>query len=239
MSNAQKFLTCWLLVAVIVLCGGLTVTVDKLPGMIDAAIAREGEATRQAARTAIAEAEDAVKGEITETRRQAIAEIRETRALALGEAQAWRRDALIRVDRGLRLADARSASIEMRLDAQASALTRPAAELLGVYRELPAELGARLDPWTDCEGNGACWQAQATALLGASRATAGEVARTARVIQETAPAIAGNLTRATGDVAAVTGRVSGRAPAARRTGRWGSVLNAAAGVARILLLVLR
>lgn len=98
----------------------------------------------------------------------------------------------------------RGASIERLLDAHALRIedavlveiahtrrallaeTRPllhgATSLLATYEAIPGTVGERLDPWTDCKGNGACWQAQTTATLGAARHTLGSIARSAPAI---------------------------------------------------------
>jgi hypothetical protein len=56
----------------------------------------------------------------------------------------------------------------------------------------------------ECRGNGACIPAQLTALLGASRATAGEASRTMRTIRESTPAIVGNADKITSNVERLT-----------------------------------
>ena len=76
--------------------------------------------------------------------------------------------------------------------------------LLDEYRRIPLAVGQRLDSWTDCRGNGACWQSQATALLGASRVTVGETSRTMREIREATPRIVVNIDQTTANVARLT-----------------------------------
>jgi hypothetical protein len=70
--------------------------------------------------------------------------------------------------------------------------------------ESRVKLAQNLSPWTDCRGNGACWQAQTTALLGAARVTAGETSRTMREVRIATPKIAGNVESATANVAKLT-----------------------------------
>lgn len=72
--------------------------------------------------------------------------------------------------------------------AEARPVLHGATSLMAAYEAIPGTVGARLDPWTTCTGNGACWQAQATAALGATRATLGSIARSA-------PAIAASVER--------------------------------------------
>lgn len=66
--------------------------------------------------------------------------------------------------------------------------TRPvvdgATSLLETYESIPGAVGKRIGPWVNCTGNGACWQAQATGALGATRATLGAIARSAPAITE-------------------------------------------------------
>ena len=146
----------------------------------------------------------------------------EVRALAAVESRAWRgavdraarrSEAALRAESGAWRAAARAAADDAvaRLDARAAAAvgavegpSLAAAALIEEYRRLPAIVGERLDPWTDCRGNGACWQAQATALLGATRATAGETSRAMRTIREATPAIVGNVDRVTENVVKMT-----------------------------------
>lgn len=149
-------------------------------------------------------------------------EAAEARALAAMESRAWRvtvdraakrSEAALRAESGAWRAEVRAAADDAvaRLDARAGqavdAVGGPslaAAALIEEYRRLPSIVGARLDPWTDCRGNGACWQAQATALLGATRATAGETSRTMRTIREATPGIVANVDRTADNVVRMT-----------------------------------
>ena len=163
--------------------------VEALPGRVDAAIAREAEATR---------------------------------AVLHAEAGAWRRMVDQQATAARRAAQDESAAYRGTLDARAGEIigqaaaelrdTRlllegPAAELestLAEYRRVPALVGQRLDPWTDCRGNGACWQAQATAFLGAARVTAGRTSTAMREIEQGMPRIVANIDRTTDNVARMT-----------------------------------
>lgn len=81
-------------------------------------------------------------------------------------------------------ADARMGETVAVLDATTAEITKPLVETLATYQRIPAVVGERLDPWTNCVGNGACWQAQFTASLGSARYTMGQVARAAPSITE-------------------------------------------------------
>lgn len=129
----------------------------------------------------------------------AVGEIRAARVDLKGEVGAARQGILQRVDKVAELVDVHAAEIEAAAvneiratRADVMQTVRPVAGefkgLVAAYGKLPADVGARLDPWTDCRGNGACWQAQFTAVLGASRATLGQVARSA-------PSIAASMER--------------------------------------------
>lgn len=158
----------------------------------------------------------------------AVGEIRAARADVRAEVRATRREALHRIDSLERLVDAHAGRIEGAAVAEIQSsrvelldalrpVTGEAVNLMAVYRELPASVGARLDPWTDCTGNGACWQAQFTATLGATRATLGQVARTA-------PAIAASMERSSASTekatAATAAAMTNLAEISRPLPRW-------------------
>jgi len=117
-----------------------------------------------------------------------------------GESRAWREQTAEAVENSVAGAFARLDRIE----AQAASVATTANAAIDDYRRIPAAIGQRLDAWTDCAGNGACWQAQATALLGASRVTAGETSRTMRAIREATPQIVANVDATTANVARLT-----------------------------------
>jgi hypothetical protein len=79
-----------------------------------------------------------------------------------------------------------------------------ASNTLDAYAVVPSQVSLNLAPWTDCRGNGACVQAQFTALLGASRSTAGETSRTMRAVREATPQLLLNVDRTTENVAKLT-----------------------------------
>jgi hypothetical protein len=85
-------------------------------------------------------------------------------------------------------ADARLASIQSEVVPLAAGVAADASNAVREYQRIPAVIGARLDHWTNCVGNGNCWQSQVTATLGATRATMGAVAKAA-------PGIAGAMDR--------------------------------------------
>ena len=117
-----------------------------------------------------------------------------------GESQAWRQQTAQTIEKSMVDAFARLDRIE----AQAASVATTANAAIDEYRRIPVAIGQRLDVWTDCAGNGACWQAQATALLGASRVTAGETSRTMRAIREATPQIVANVDTTTANVARLT-----------------------------------
>lgn len=114
----------------------------------------------------------------------------------MSESQAWRGTIKDNVEKALMRVD--------RIEMRAAGLAESANAAIEEYRRIPAIIGHRLDQWTDCAGNGACWQAQATALLGASRVTAGETSRTMRAIREATPQIVSNIDTTTANVARLT-----------------------------------
>jgi hypothetical protein len=183
----------WLVVAALALVRTLEVTAAGLPDRLEQIVERhtvalrgdftaESAAWRRTVEAQAAAARDAVVVESEQWRNQTLTEIAEAR-----------RDTLVLLDR-------RTGE----LLAKADVPTAAAIALLDEYRRIPAMVGARLDPWTDCKGNGACWQAQWTALLGASRTTAGETSRTLRTIREATPGIVANVNQTTANVARIT-----------------------------------
>lgn len=160
-----------------------------------------------------------LEGEMIRARADLVAEIRAARADLKGEVGAARRDVFRRVDSLARLVDEHAGRIEGAAVAEIRATrtevldtVRPVAgeaqDLMAAYRRFPAVVGARLDPWTDCRGNGACWQAQFTAVLGASRATLGQVARSAPSIATSFERSAASTERATAATAAAMGNLA-------------------------------
>jgi len=166
---------------------------EEVPAVLDAAVAREAEYTR----AELAEQSNA-------WRRMATDESRRARLAAVAESAAWRKLT------GAEIAATRS-EVLAAVDRQGAALIAtvgPTADAataaLDEYRRVPAAVTATLSPWMECRGNGACIPAQLTALLGASRATAGEASRTMRTIRESTPAIVGNADKITSNVERLT-----------------------------------
>ena len=117
-----------------------------------------------------------------------------------GESKAWREQTAHTIENS---ATGVFARID-RIEAHAASVATTSNAAIDEYRRIPSAIGQRLDAWTDCAGNGACWQAQATALLGASRVTAGETSRTMRAIREATPQIVANVDTTTANVARLT-----------------------------------
>lgn len=116
-------------------------------------------------------------------------------AQASDELAATRKDLLSHFDAAVAHVDSRLGSLQdtaqtelQRTRADVLAELHPsvlkANDLLDAYTRVPAIVGGRLDPWTNCTGNGACWQAQFTASLGATRHTMGEIAIASRSFPE-------------------------------------------------------
>jgi hypothetical protein len=168
-------------------------TLRELPLLVDNAIAREGAETRRVALEAVAGVRNSLAGEIRATR---------------GTLDHRLDDAIAKLDTRLgTITDA--ASDELRTTGAELRRTGTAARIaIDRYAAIPGVVGERLDPWTDCRGNGACWQAQATAALGGLRATLGESARTARTIREVSPQIAVSLQRSADATAKSTEQTS-------------------------------
>lgn len=155
----------------------------ELPLMVDGAISRESDKTREILHLAAQDLALRSERQIAGLRNDLRVSI-DTRAAAIQKAAV---DEL----QGMR------ADLVRQIVPPSRALT----VLLEEYRRIPEQVGQRLEPWTDCRGNGACWQAQATAMLGAGRVTLGETSRAMRTIREAAPAVAENSEQITEHVA--------------------------------------
>lgn len=160
-----------------------------LPALIDYRIKAEG-----------AEIRKLVSNESAAARHLLDAHAKSATSQLTGESRAWREQTTHIIESSVAGAFARLDRIE----AQAASVATTANTAIDEYRRIPAAIGQRLDAWTDCAGNGACWQAQATALLGASRVTAGETSRTMRAIREATPQIVANVDTTTANVARLT-----------------------------------
>lgn len=163
--------------------------VAVLPVLVDTRVEVEMRATREL----IAREAAATRGTVA---KQAAA----ATAMAARESEAWRREFGQRIE----FATVEALGRVDRMAGDVATVTASANATLDEYRRIPAVVGQRLAPWTDCAGKGACWQAQATALLGASRVTAGETSRTMKAIREATPAIVANVDQTTANVARIT-----------------------------------
>ena len=186
-------------------------TIEVLPGTVDGAIAREASATRASAEQLAGDIQGAALEELQTTRRELLARVDQLGGQAVTEVRLSRELADRIASRGLDLAETRSAAaLDEFIAARrefADLARPPSAALTKVLDGAEASRvhwTKNLDPWTDCRGNGACWQAQFTALLGASRVTAGETSRTMREVRIATPKIAANVEVTTGNVARLT-----------------------------------
>jgi hypothetical protein len=186
-------LSAWLVLECVSVVREVRALVVTLPGYVDVAVTREAAALRADINTESRAWRGLVANQAESARRALLIESAQWRRESLSEFAVARSDLTAVLDR-------RSGELVRTTQAPAVAATA----LLEEYRRLPAAVGSRLDPWTDCAGNGACWQAQWTALLGASRVTAGETSRTMRTIREATPAIVANVDQTTANVARIT-----------------------------------
>ncbi len=164
-----------------------------VPVQLDAAVSRESREVREAA-----------VGESEYWRMMFERQAAAARLDAVGESEQWRQATTeeLRAMRGevIQLTQAQLSDLIAKIDAPSAA----AVALMDEYRRVPAIVGARLDPWTDCRGNGACWQAQSTAFLGAARVTAGRTSIAMRTVSETLPSVASNVDKTTANVERLT-----------------------------------
>lgn len=152
-------------------------TIEQIPSAIAVAIAREGIATR----SLVTQLGDC----------GAVAALKE-----------WRRSQdriLFRVDAVDQPRETRQELLFVTSDAGAGAT-----KLLDGAEESRVHWSKNLEFWNNCHGNDACWQAQFTALLGATRVTAGETFRTKREVCMATPKIAANVKATTGNVVRLT-----------------------------------
>lgn len=165
----------------------------SVPVQLDAAVSREAREAREVAVLESTNWRAMLERQAVAARKDAKGESKQWRQATTEELRAMRKEVI-------HLTDAQLSDLIAKLDEPSAA----AVALMDEYRRVPAIVGARLDPWTDCKGNGACWQAQGTAFLGAARVTAGETSRTMRTVRETAPAIAANVDKTTANVERLT-----------------------------------
>lgn len=183
----------------------------EVPGRLDRALEREGTATRALAARVALDAQQAVVGEVRESRGAVLARVDRLGGQFVQEVKATRVMARDVSYRALDVSNSRAAELlgEMRaarreLVAIAAPPTVALTKALDGIDRNRQQLFDRIDPWTDCKGNGACWQAQGTALLGAARVTAGRTSQTMEAVRIATPRIADNVERTTANVARLT-----------------------------------
>lgn len=168
------------------------VTTQAIPGALDAALTRE--AARLDGR--LQSIERRADGRLAATQRDLVREIQQTRLTTLKLVD----------EHGIQLqelADKRTAELLLTADAHLGQANSAVARLADAYAAVPATVGARLDPWTDCR-RGNCLQAQAMGMIGTFRATGAEAARVGRVAREAAPAIVKDFGQTTANVERIT-----------------------------------
>lgn len=154
-----------------------------------------------------------------EAREALRAEVAALRVDLRGEVRATRSDVLRRVDGLELLVDDHATRLEMIASSEIQQTRRElfselrpavgeAVDLMATYRAVPARVGERLEPWTNCNGNGACWQAQFTAALGATRSAIGQVAQSAPRVAASVERSAVASERATAATAAAMSNIA-------------------------------
>lgn len=167
-------------------------TTQAIPGALDATVTRE--AARLDAR--LQSIERRADGRLAAIQRDLTREVQQTRLTALKLVD----------EHGIQLqelADKRTAELLLTTDAHLGAANDAVARLADAYAVVPATIGARLDPWTDCR-KGTCLQAQTMGMIGTFRATGAEAARVGRVAREAAPAITRDFAATTSNVERIT-----------------------------------
>lgn len=135
-------------------------------------------------------------------------EIGDTRKMIASELRKTRQDAGEHIAGSALMLDARLGSIEKRLDhrlesiqgdlkSEISTVSGQAVKTMAAYEAVPGTIGSRLDPWTDCKGNGNCWQAQISGTMGSARYTLGQVAKVAPDMAKSAERSAQSTEKAT------------------------------------------
>lgn len=174
-------------------CLRLAAVVESMPVLIDRAIERESELTRK---QVLGRLDAAANGIILESR-QYRKSLDSHLSSALSEVSLGREQAVQSVDRLQGSIDSALAIV----DNHAGGFRQDLSPLISNYAEIPAQVKQAFRPYWDPKGNPAAWPVQATAALGAARATLGEASRTMKVIRETAPALAENSTRTSEETA--------------------------------------
>jgi intracellular sulfur oxidation DsrE/DsrF family protein len=200
----DRFLTLTKIIALLSLAG-LLITAAVVIHQLPAIVHTELTAARADVVATVDRHAGRLEGELTATRNDAKQELSQTRLEVLNLADAHlsviRREAIGELAALRQTADVQLATANRSLSNTSDAFTR----LSDAYAVIPATVGARLDPWTECKGNGACWQAQTTATLGALRVTLGETARASRQVRDGVPVIVGNFNRMSESSATIAG----------------------------------
>lgn len=143
--------------------------VSILPNMLDNAITREGQATRQAILSAV-----------TDTRNELV-----TESIGL------RIDLDGHVNTTQDLLDRHLTRIENEdlapIATQATATLKSYQDLAQTYQQIPEQVANAMRPYWECKGNGNCWPAGITATLGGAKMAFGETAQAARRIDAFMP----------------------------------------------------
>lgn len=189
-ETIRKWALCLLLLSLtaLVICAcrllnDAAAVLRALPAQTQSAIREQGELTRAAALTAIAE-----------TRRDVLAEVAEARRGLRGVSV----DALSRLNSQL-------ADLQARIDARAGEVMATASvELAATRADLRPPLEGMTALLASSDRAVTLLTPQALGLVAASKVAAGQVAQTARTIDTQAPAIVGNLNRTTANVAIMT-----------------------------------
>lgn len=163
-------------------------TTQALPSALDAAL------TREAAR---------LDGRLQSIERRADGRLAAIQRDLVGEVKTAREDLTFHSATLIDLTNRRSLDVTRSLDVNLRAATSSLSTTLEAYAAIPATVGARLDPWTDCR-KGTCLQAQAMGMIGTFRATGAEAARVGRVAREAAPSIVKDFGQTTANVERIT-----------------------------------
>lgn len=208
MNHIRNFLLCALFASLTALSWQAYKVLGELPGLVEHTIQTEMDETRDSLQQSVAVVLVVARDELRQTRKDLLEEAGRIRRETRLEARQTREDALARVDIAISILDARTASIERETAILLRTVGDNSGRLVDAYSSFPSSLLSRYDstvgPWTNCSGNGACWQAQLTAALGASRATLGETSRTMREIREATPEIVRNVNQTTANVERIT-----------------------------------
>lgn len=186
------------------LAHAMRAVVLELPVAIPAVITTE---SRQWQELVVVEAEATRKMALAESGRyrQVFAkELAAARDMAAAESGAWRNatQAEVALARSALVEEARAA-VSL-ADQRAAVVTGSVERTLAAYSAVPAAIGDELAPYWRCKGNGACWPAQFTALLGAARVTAGRTSTTMRSIDQSIPPILSHIDQTAGNIARIT-----------------------------------